>query len=338
MDEDFFKQSTVYPWQQNTWHTLTSRFPDIGHGILLYGKSGCGTSEFTAHLVAWILCLNPSASSACGHCTSCLWLKSQTHPNYVHISNESDRKKQNAYIKIDKIRELQPFIQQTVDGWRVIVIQPAEALNIASANALLKTLEEPGERTLIILVATHFLKLPATIRSRLQRYALDRISYQDAQSYIQQIRPDLEIDRSNLLLNLSNHMPLQALKLQETQWLSKRFEFMQDWLDLVVHKTKLMVYATKWTKALDFLELLHMIEYLIADLISFKLNQAVKNTDIHFHDISTYYQLSDLFEIHEKIQPIQGYLQQNIQTNFIVDDLFVTLLNYKPSFNGTMGK
>ena len=45
-------------------------------------------------------------------------------------------------------------MQQTVDGWRVIIIEPAEALNTASANALLKTLEEPGDRVLIILLAT----------------------------------------------------------------------------------------------------------------------------------------------------------------------------------------
>lgn len=57
------------------------------------------------------------------------------------------------------------------------MIEPAEALNIASSNALLKTLEEPGDRGIvIILLADHYLKLPATIRSRLQHFALDRIA------------------------------------------------------------------------------------------------------------------------------------------------------------------
>jgi DNA polymerase-3 subunit delta' len=63
---------------------------------------------------------------------SCQWLKSDTHPNYVHITTDEENKKQNAKIKIEKIRDLLPFVQQTVDGWRVIVIEPAEALNIAS--------------------------------------------------------------------------------------------------------------------------------------------------------------------------------------------------------------
>ncbi len=89
-------------------------------------------------------------------------------------------------IKIEKIRDLLPFVQQTVDGWRVIIIEPAEALNTASANALLKTLEEPGDRVVIILLADHYLKLPATIRSRLQHFALDRINEQQAEQFLNQ--------------------------------------------------------------------------------------------------------------------------------------------------------
>jgi DNA polymerase-3 subunit delta' len=72
------------------------------------------------------LCSNKQAQAACGECVSCQWLKSDTHPNYVHITTDEDNKKQNAKIKIEKIRDLLPFVQQTVDGWRVIVIEPAK--------------------------------------------------------------------------------------------------------------------------------------------------------------------------------------------------------------------
>lgn len=161
---------------KNIWELLTAGFPSIGHGLLFYGKEGCGKNDFVHHFVAWVLCLDKQKNAPCGKCSSCQWLKSDTHPNYVYISNDEESKKTNNPIKIEKIRDLLPFVQQTVDGWRVVVIQPADALNTASANALLKTLEEPGERVLIILITQHFLKLPATIRSRVQRYALDRIT------------------------------------------------------------------------------------------------------------------------------------------------------------------
>ena len=56
----------------------------------------------------------------------------------MFISRQMKKIKQNAKIKIEKIRDLLPFVQQTGEGWRVVVIEPAEALNLASSNALLK--------------------------------------------------------------------------------------------------------------------------------------------------------------------------------------------------------
>src|SRR5690554_3831297 len=210
-------KAQVYPWQQTVWDALTGRFPKLGHGLLFYGKKGCGKHAFAQNFLAWVLCQNRHAGNQpCGVCGSCQWLKSDTHPNYVHISTDEDNKKQNAKIKIEKIRDLQPFVQQTVDGWRVIVIEPAEALNISSANALLKTLEEPDDNTVIILLADHYLKLPATIRSRLQHFALDRIDAAQATAYLQQHLPDLDADKQQLLMNLSTQMPLQALQLAQT--------------------------------------------------------------------------------------------------------------------------
>ena len=80
--------SQVYPWQQYMWTTLTGRFPQIGHALLFYGKKGCGKHAFAQHFLAWILCRTRQPEGACGECSSCLWLKSDTHPNYVYISTD----------------------------------------------------------------------------------------------------------------------------------------------------------------------------------------------------------------------------------------------------------
>ena len=71
---------TVYPWQQNVWETLTSRFPEVGHGLLFYGKNGCGKHEFAQHFLAWILCSHKQAQAACGECVSCQWLREVVTP------------------------------------------------------------------------------------------------------------------------------------------------------------------------------------------------------------------------------------------------------------------
>ncbi|SDC11793.1 DNA polymerase III subunit delta' [Acinetobacter boissieri] len=327
MSDQFFKQSTVYAWQQETWQRLTLRFPNIGHGILLYGKKGAGKKDFALHFIAWLLCLDKKTTAACGVCASCQWLKSNTHPNYVHISTDDDKKQSNSQIKIDKVREIQPFVQQTVEGWRVVLIEPAETLNTAAANALLKTLEEPGERTIIVLLTDHLLKLPATIRSRLQRYALDRVSTEIAYHHVSQNSPDLDQQQIQLLLNLAYDMPLRALELAPQAWLQQRQKFIHDWLSLVKDKNGLVRHANTWTKALTFVELCQMMQYLVADMIALKLNQQIKNIDLNFSDILPYYDLNTLFKISHKLQDAKIYMQQNIQSQLMIDDLFVVLLH-----------
>lgn len=317
----------VYPWQEHVWKTLTGRFPQLGHGLLFYGKKGCGKHAFAQHFLSWVLCLNKQPDAACGECSSCLWLKSDTHPNYVHISTDEDNKKQNAKIKIEKIRELLPFVQQTVDGWRVIVIEPAEALNIASSNALLKTLEEPGEKVLIILLAAHYLKLPATIRSRLQHFALDRIAPEQAQHYLQQHLTTASTQQIQLLMNLSNQMPLQAMQLAQKEWLNRRAEFVQDWQKLVTQKSMPMQFATKWNKELNFQDFIEMFEYLLADMIAVKLQQQIKNTDLTLNTLAEQYVLEVLFSIYEGLQQSKRKVDQNVQTNLIIDQLSIQLMN-----------
>ena len=318
----------VYPWQQTVWDTLTGRFPKLGHGLLFYGKKGCGKEAFAQYFLAWVLCANRHVNNApCGECGSCLWLKSDTHPNYVHISTDEENKKQNAKIKIEKIRDLLPFVQQTVDGWRVIVIEPAEALNMSSANALLKTLEEPGDRVVIILLADHYLKLPATIRSRLQHFALDRISEVQAGEYLSQQLPDLDQTQKQLLLNLSNQMPLQAMQLAQAEWLNKRQEFLNDWQKLVTQKNMPMAIATKWNKALSFSDFAQMFEYLLSDLICVKLNQQVKNPDLDLSVLSEQYTLEFLFTIYSDLQQSKQFIEQNVQSNLVLDQLCIKLMN-----------
>ena len=319
--------SKVYPWQKTTWDTLTTRFPNIGHGLLFYGKEGCGKHAFAKHFLAWVLCLNKQPHGACGECSSCQWLKSDTHPNYVHITTDEENKKQNAKIKIEKIRDLLPFVQQTGEGWRVILIEPAEALNLSSSNALLKTLEEPGERVVLILLADHYLKLPATIRSRLQHFALDRISYEQATSYLNEHLSEIAEVQPDLLLGLSNDMPLQAIEIAKSDWFTKRQIFLNDWLKIVAQKSMPLFFSGKWQKELSFSDFIVLFEYLLGDLICVKLNQPQKNTDLDFDQLSPYYDLESLFNIYSELQQAKKLVEQNVQSQLIIDQLFITLMN-----------
>ncbi|GEK48829.1 DNA polymerase III subunit delta' [Bisbaumannia pacifica] len=159
------------PWQHELWRGLVAR-QDAGrlpHALLLAGVPGVGGEALAEALVARSLCQSPG-EVACGECHGCAMLASGYHPDLLRVSPAE----KSRLIRIDAIREVNAFVTQTAQqgGYRVIVLAPAEAMNLAAANALLKSLEEPGGRTLFILLAEVPSRILPTIRSRCQQLAL----------------------------------------------------------------------------------------------------------------------------------------------------------------------
>ncbi|HEY0907396.1 MAG TPA: DNA polymerase III subunit delta', partial [Methylophilus sp.] len=167
----------VYPWQS----ALQARWMQPGeprhHALLFYGKAGIGKLAFARAMAATLLCMQPSEGVACGRCEACHWLQEGSHPDYREVAFEDSdvaedtkrktRKRQQ--ISIDQIRQLHDYLSLSnhqVDGVRVVLIQPLEAMNTAAANALLKLLEEPPPRTQFLLVSHQLQALLPTILSR----------------------------------------------------------------------------------------------------------------------------------------------------------------------------
>lgn len=166
------------PWLQPVWDGLCARidaqrFP---HALLLTGPSGLGKRELVAALVARLLCSTPRADGhACGLCRGCVLRAAGSHPDRVTVTLEPrDDGKLRTEITIDQIRALGARFasRPSFGGWQVVSVDPADRMNVAAANALLKTLEEPSANTALILVADDPSRLPATIRSRCQRIEL----------------------------------------------------------------------------------------------------------------------------------------------------------------------
>lgn len=171
------------PWQTTLWQQLVAlqdggRLP---HALLLSGPKGVGPQALAEALIARTLCHHPG-QVACGHCHSCAMLASGYHPDLKRVS-PADKGRQ---IRIDPIREVNAFVNQTAQqgGHRVIVLEPAEAMNVAAANALLKSLEEPGDRTLFVLLAEIPSRLMPTVRSRCQQWRLATPEPQACQAWL----------------------------------------------------------------------------------------------------------------------------------------------------------
>jgi DNA polymerase-3 subunit delta' len=145
----------------------------LAHAYLFLGPAGVGKATTARAMAAALNCVQPAADGdACGECPSCKRLNAGTHPDFLVISPEEGK----AQIKIEAIRELRRRTDYPPlgGGWRVVLINPAEALTAisdAAANALLKTLEEPPPRHLLVLSARGEADLLPTIVSRCHKLA-----------------------------------------------------------------------------------------------------------------------------------------------------------------------
>lgn len=211
-----------YPWQQSQWQLVrklltAERLP---HAMMLVGNDGLGKADFARELAAAVLCQQPNEDShACGHCKSCQLLQAGTHPDLHQLEPTAPATSKSANpvlsIRIDDIRALCGQLNQTSQfgRFRVALLQQAEYLNNAAANSLLKTLEEPGQDVLILMVTARPHRLPATIRSRCQVLRLATPDDATALQWLQQNKPaDINDSQLSSALKQAQGSPLTALQ------------------------------------------------------------------------------------------------------------------------------
>ncbi len=139
----------------------------VPHALLFSGPQGVGKKQAALAVAAGFLCLNPKDGLACGVCESCRALAAGTHPDFFAVLPETSGKTVRS-IKIEQIREMRGAVARApkFSTRRAVLLDDAETMNDAAANALLKTLEEPPGDTLFLLVTGARQALLPTIVSR----------------------------------------------------------------------------------------------------------------------------------------------------------------------------
>ncbi len=215
--------SMPLPWQESVWESLNSRI-DAGrlpHAVLISGDSGIGKARLARALTQRLICSAEMVKYACGTCKSCTLLAAGNHPDVTWLEPEEKGKP----IKIDQVRALCESLSKTAQqgGWKVAVIAPAETMNISAANALLKNLEEPRAKTLLILVSHRPGRLSATIRSRCQKLSLPTPDSNSTLQWLTQVTGDQSA--AEQVLPLAGGRPLLALDYLQSGDLEQRAEF-----------------------------------------------------------------------------------------------------------------
>lgn len=275
----------LYPWQQEPWQRwagLRSRLP---HAILLKGAQGIGKFDFAMNLAQSLLCEQPLADGlACQDCPSCHWFEQETHPDFRLLQpdalaeaedgeeREAGKKKPSRQISVDQVRALADFANLSAHrgGHRVVLIHPAEAMNTNSANALLKTLEEPSARMLIILVSHKPQQLLPTILSRCLTLVMPMPTVEASSSWLKQ----QGIGNPAALLAQAGFAPLQAARLaEEAAGADEYNRFLQE----IRQPAKFDVYAlAEQLQKTEAAKVIHWLQQWCYDLGSAKLTGKVR--------------------------------------------------------------
>lgn len=231
----------IYPWHYPHWESLLAAADQLPHALLLCGPEGGGKRAFAESLAQRLLCEDVgSDGQGCGSCPSCRWFESGNHPDLRRVVPESEaeeasaeedegaeagagrKKKASRQILIDQVRALVDFVMVGThrNGMRVILIDPAEAMNMHTANALLKLLEEPTMSTVFLLVSHAPRRLLPTIRSRCRTLALGKPDTAAALAWLKM----REAGADASALALAGGMPLAALALVEAGSYRRQFE------------------------------------------------------------------------------------------------------------------
>ena len=280
--------SVIYPWMQSEFERLcgladADRLP---HGLLFSGQPGIGKHDLALALAKRLLCRSPGSSDllgadgevadACGQCPSCHLCDAGTHPDLLLVTLEDSRQ-----IRVTQIRDMTEWSVQTANqaGRKLAIIDPADAMNDQSSNALLKCLEEPAPNTIIVLITAEPMSLLPTIRSRCQQVSFPLPNPNQAAEWLKgETQSNMD---ASILLTIADGCPLKARGLDD-DYLTLRSTVARSLADVITGKVPALSFAGQLAKE-DPVAVIELLWQLTADSIRYSLSgdeNTIKNKDM----------------------------------------------------------
>lgn len=347
----------IHPWLTETWQRLVGLGERLPHALLFVGPAGLGKRDLAEALAARLLCATPAVDGhACGRCAGCQLRRSGNHPDLYVLVPEADAetsdgddggereggagKKKSTQIVIDQIRGLQQALAVTghQSSRRAVVVDPAEAMNAFTANALLKLLEEPPAGCVFVLVSSAPRRLLPTIRSRCQQWSFARPDERVLAPWLQThsaASPDL--------LALTGGMPLAAQRLAEHGAAALLARFVRDLAQLPGGDVlKLAGQWDAWLKSKEALaagfgvvQLVEWVQRWVTDLASLRLGGRARFFPGEAERLSALagrLTVAAAVGCYNELARIRRVAQHPLNTRLLLEDM---LLRYARAVTGT---
>ena len=241
---------SLLPWQGDPWRRIAQarRRAGLHHALLFRGLAGVGKRRFAQLLAAALLCEQVDDHGlACHDCAACQWFLAGSHPDCFVLEPASD----SQVIKVDQVRALVEFtlLTRSRGEHKVVLIQPADAMNENAANSLLKTLEEPPAGVILILVTANPAALAATLRSRCEQIVLPPPPFDAAMAWLRAQYPEAQQAQLTEALSAAGGAPLAA-----EPWLSALADgslqaAKDQWLAVTAGEADALAVAAAWADA-----------------------------------------------------------------------------------------
>ncbi|MBU1165108.1 DNA polymerase III subunit delta' [Patescibacteria group bacterium] len=320
----------------------------LNHAYLFSGPKSIGKTKITECFVSSLLCRfehqqnkSDHKNFPCNECVSCTQYQKGLHPDVYWVKIEENEKtgsdKKN--ISIAQIRELQSKLARRsfLNSYKVAVITNAEKMTTEAANSLLKTLEEPSPKTILILLTSDSTKLPQTIISRCQTLKFLPVSKSEITSYLHQ--KGIERKKASQLASLSLGRPGIALAMSEDE------SMYQQYVDEVTSFLKLqnINLASRFKEVshiiptgIGFIEQGKLLDYklniwnsIIRDLILIKKSseQFLKNSYnlSELEKVAKQNSKDSLLQIQKNIAITRNYLTMNLNPKLAIENLLINL-------------
>jgi len=318
----------IAPWLDAAAQPIRAAFraDRMPHGLLIHEAPGAGGDWLATWIAQLVLCTQ-GERAPCGECNACRRVAAGQHPDLLELRLQEESKQ----IRIEQVRELAQDLALTPHqgGYRVGVISPADALNRFAANALLKTLEEPPARTVLMLVATQPSRLPATILSRCQRI---RISAPPRDQSLNWLERSQGPQNWAAVLDVMGESPLLAAKADAAAVVQIGAEVRQELEATLAGRTDPLVLAEKWARS-ELPLRLRCIENWITDRIRGPLRAPGLLTEVgagtHLPGRQTVLNIRRAFELLDGVRELKSALETPINRGLALESLLRRLTPLK---------